>query len=654
MRKQTAPLLAMALCVLVGIATTASAAEVWSVDSGRTTLYLNQDVLAKAGLTVSAAGTVSDTIGFDVSPAELFLDNDDDAAIQNALESSPLRHEGTIEFITPDGLHIGAGFSLNDSGSMLIGGERVIDVNSSTGAVFVDINSISISRELASALGDPSLEGLVIGSAESDMLITYRRGAEMIDGLIGDGELQYYTTSCQGSFGPDVIVGDLPSMGNYPAVGGIEAYSVATTSCNMGTQNLLWFSGNSNHPVICQNIYRFKALPNGVTQIEQIGLGWLKHGFAALALNLCCTCNNPGTQTLLGVGCSDPYSSGLNGQQGWPSGGLGPRFEVNAHTGAFPYPYTFRGQTGNGIYKRIQVKISDIDNNQDGGGLYFVEGHYVTPDDAANFNQNNNASYRQITIAQGSWNASPTGSTHREEQAIRAWKANDVTVKENEILTLEADSNKGLVILCSDVTDLGGGTWHYEYAVYNMNSDRSISSISVPVADTVNVTNIGFHDVDYHDGDGFGSTSGSPVNFDGTDWPAVHMNGKLTWSTDDFNTNPNANAIRWGTTYNFRFDADQPPITAAVELGYYKPGPTSTISTNTNAPMAPPVMVEGDFDGDGDADAADFAIFSQCFGGSENPPAATCPPGVDADLDGDGDVDAFDFVLFGQFFTGAM
>lgn len=61
-----------------------------------------------------------------------------------------------------------------------------------------------------------------------------------------------------------------------------------------------------------------------------------------------------------------------------------------------------------------------------------------------------------------------------------------------------------------------------------------------------------------------------------------------------------------------------------------------------------------DFDGDGDVDNADFATFSQCFGGAANPPAATCPNGVDADLDDDGDVDVSDFVLFTQQFTGAM
>jgi len=65
-------------------------------------------------------------------------------------------------------------------------------------------------------------------------------------------------------------------------------------------------------------------------------------------------------------------------------------------------------------------------------------------------------------------------------------------------------------------------------------------------------------------------------------------------------------------------------------------------------------QLTADFDGDGDVDLADFTLFQLCFGGSENPPAGTCPPGVDADLDGDGDVDLDDFLEFQLQFTGSL
>ena len=37
-------------------------------------------------------------------------------------------------------------------------------------------------------------------------------------------------------------------------------------------------------------------------------------------------------------------------------------------------------------------------------------------------------------------------------------------------------------------------------------------------------------------------------------------------------TNQNANAIRFGTLYNFRFDADQPPQAANATVGFFKTG----------------------------------------------------------------------------------
>src|SRR5262249_2976039 len=157
-----------------------------------------------------------------------------------------------------------------------------------------------------------------------------------------------------------------------------------TTSCNLGNVDLSWISNINQHPVIGQNIYRLK---NG--RFEQIGMSWLKHGFTALTGNVCSTCNNPGTGSLLGVGCSDPYDSCLNGRQG-----NGPRSEVNASTGYYLYPIGSYPPAAQTIGRRIQCAAADIDPAQNAGALYFGEGQYVTPDDARAGNKNNNASYR--------------------------------------------------------------------------------------------------------------------------------------------------------------------------------------------------------------------------------------------------------------------
>src|SRR6185503_1351244 len=89
-------------------------------------------------------------------------------------------------------------------------------------------------------------------------------------------------TTCGAPTGPDVIVGDLTGPSNYTSAGGIEALSLGTTSCNLGTVWLNWFQNTNQHPVICGNLYRYKVA-GGYARFEQVGMSWLKHGFFALS-----------------------------------------------------------------------------------------------------------------------------------------------------------------------------------------------------------------------------------------------------------------------------------------------------------------------------------------------------------------------------------
>ena len=373
--------------------------------------------------------------------------------------------------------------------------------------------------------------------------------------------------ACSGlSQGPDVIVGDLYEFSKYGTIGGISSYAVGTISCNVGDENLLWQSGNSNHPVIAQNVYR---LEDG--RFEQLGMSWLKHGFAALTGDLCCTCQNPGSGSLLGVGCSDPYSAGLNASQG----NLGPRYEVNAYTGAFAYPFDTQGQTGNSIYKRIQIENADLDPNTHPSAEIFVEGHYVTPDDAAAGNQFNNASYRPLNVggmSGGGWNMSLAGNTQREEPAIQAWQAAHPDVRLSNVQA----PNDGLMIVGSKATDNGNGTWHYEYAVYNMNSHRSGQKFTVPLGAGANPTNIEFHAPEYHSGEPFSNAAWTPQVFA----------DRIEWSTETFASNPDANAVRWATLYNFRFDSAAAPEDVMATVTFFRPGTPSSMDASVYGPGA--------------------------------------------------------------------
>jgi hypothetical protein len=371
---------------------------------------------------------------------------------------------------------------------------------------------------------------------------------------------------CGGGTGPDVIVGDVSDVLNAPSVGGIDAIALGTTSCNVGTALLNWIAGTNDHPVIRQNLYRYKIV-GGAGRFEQVGMSWLKHGFASLQDSLCCTCQGGGDGSHLGVGCSDPYGAGLNGSQG----GLGPNWQVNAHTGVFTYPPANPAHGTDTIYRRCQVGLVDIELTGLGNTTrYFGECHYVTKDDATAGNQNNNASWREITTSGGpsDYNFNLIGVTQRGQSAIHAWAGIDPAVKLSNLQV----AGDGLIVLGTRATDIGGGLWRYEYAVYNMNADRNVGSFSVPIGAGVSLSNIGFHDVAYHDGDGSGN-----VNESGVDWTPTQAGGSITWACETQAQNANANAIRWGTTYNFRFDADAAPGDGPITVGLWKTGAPPSI-----------------------------------------------------------------------------
>jgi hypothetical protein len=58
----------------------------------------------------------------------------------------------------------------------------------------------------------------------------------------------------------------------------------------------------------------------------------------------------------------------------------------------------------------------------------------------------------------------------------------------------------------------------------------------------------------------------------------------LTWNSETFAQNPNANAIRFGTMYNFRFDANRPPQAAMAIVGFLKTGAPITVAIQGPAP----------------------------------------------------------------------
>jgi hypothetical protein len=432
-------------------------------------------------------------------------------------------------------------------------------------------------------------------------------GAAVMAALAGRASGQ-----CQTSTGPDVIVGRIigatgtgsTAPSNFNVAGALDATSLGTTSCNIGNALLRWDAFPANtHPAIGGNMYKFKVV-GGSGRFEQIGLSWLKHGFTALAQSQCCTCVNPLTGTRLGIGCSDPYTADRNGGQA----SLGPRWQINATTGFYPTTAAANpARTVTTVDRRLEMLMTDLEPSS-AAVRYFGESQYISPDDAAAGNKDNNASYIEITAtlgtaAQGynfSFLSNDPTATQRQHSAIEAWAVAEAGVTLTTVLV----PGEGKFIVGSKATDLGGGQWHYEYAVYNMNSDRCAGTFTVPLQPGTHVSNIGFHGVTYRDGDAtnnIGAGMSNTINFSNAAWVVNAATTAVTWSTETETANIRANAIRWATTYNFRFDADVAPNTnGEVNFGLWKVGTPGSMSAAAQIPGTPAAPCPADLDNDGD------------------------------------------------------
>ncbi|MGB2984359.1 MAG: hypothetical protein WBE26_00635 [Phycisphaerae bacterium] len=383
------------------------------------------------------------------------------------------------------------------------------------------------------------------------------------------------------STGPDAIIADLQSVRRFGRVGDITAYSSGINVCNVGDERVSWIAHTNAHPGCVQGMYRLKD-----DRFEQIGMGWMWHGFYAVSQSFCGPCYDPTDGSSLGVGCSNPDSASLLGVQN----NMSLRSDVNAHTGYFPYPPTW-GEWEELIDKRIQVHDADLDPDLNDGALYFVESHFIAADEAAAENSNNNTSHRPVVVNESEPNVFtvlPTGITQREQPAIRAWQDADSSVVETDVQV----PGEGLFIAAVKSRDLGDGFWRYEYAVQNVNSDRSCQSFSVPLPEGSVITNVGFHDVDYHSGE----------IYDLTDWAVTVEDDAITWATESYDVNPNANALRFDTLYNFYFDANVEPAPIVITLGLFKPGFPADVAINTIGPSLDMI----DCNGNGIADACDI------------------------------------------------
>src|SRR6266478_4732592 len=472
---------------------------------------------------------------------------------------------------------------------------NLYDYDASAQLLSVTGGRLLVSNQFAKALGRPSDAGSVAGEISI--------GATMepieINHLDENGDVKSASLPALNQPGvgtvpgPDVIVGNLLDFvqSQTGSVGGRVGLALGTDACNKGTIDVDWFALPSNdHPFIPQNVYRMSGGATNNDRFEQIGQSWGKHAFAAASSDSCgFGCNGVGGDHL-GSGCSDAYGAGLNGSQG----GIGSRAWVNPFTGSFPGSTAndHSGHSHDVTSHRILVDVNDLNTSLNPGATYFAEAEYIVPHEGTwcqshpdQCNMYNNASYRPYTVTgiNQPFSFTGAGATVREHPAIVAWTGATV----NQIQPDQG--NDGIWFMGYKVTNPTTGVWHYEYALYNQNLDRAIQSFSVPVGPGVNISNIGFHAPPQHPGFLHDGTQGD-AGYSSAPWTVTQVASSITWTSETFAQNQNANAIRFGTLYNFRFDADQPPNPTNAMVGYFKTGSPTFVGVQAagNVPLPSP------------------------------------------------------------------
>lgn len=423
--------------------------------------------------------------------------------------------------------------------------------------------------------------------------------------------------------GPDLICSEITGATSFGFVDGKVAYSFGTKLCNIGDDSVLYIPTTNQHPLISQSIYKLKD-----HRIEQIGIGFVRHTNVPLQGNACGLGCSAGGFEELGVGCSDTSASTINGVQAMMS----PRSEVNAYTSGYPYPPTSFGQSGDAIYKRVQVELADV---SDPDALYFVETQLIVPGETSAEARNNNVSYRQVMFTPGSATASLVGPTYDQQPAIYAWRehGNGIGMPDDDVMISEANmpGSEERFVLGSRVQELGADLWRYDYAIFNTNGERGIRQIGISLSgdSDAQILSTETHAPVYHD------DVDAAIGHD--DWLLnPQFDGFL--ETDTYLADPNANTVRWGTTYGFAYVMQTkafPSDGEGLTIGFFGPGEPEigeyiygAISPVHGDPYCP-----ADRNRDGSLNFFDISLFIQQYNTGD-------------DYNGDGGTNFFDVSAF--------
>ncbi|MEZ6037722.1 MAG: hypothetical protein R3F29_09600 [Planctomycetota bacterium] len=370
-------------------------------------------------------------------------------------------------------------------------------------------------------------------------------------------------------------VNDLTYYGRHGAAypNGEVGMAMLNTMCNPGSVTIPWYAPmQPNHPKFGFLIVRVAG-----DRIEQINeWSYCKHAF--LSVNVtgnCGPCVNPGTGALMGLNCSDTYAPSNNANRGY----LGPPQEIDPWLGTwnpvgsyfdigdpaqagFPAPADGNFSLDLGIFDAVDNRVTvDEQDLLTANANYYYALHLIHQGEALANRGDNNAHRGFAPNWNGNnWTFNNTNEGMEYGTVLSRWPGASIDEGRN-------GNDDGRFYVAVKVTTLGGGQYHYEYAVHNMDNSRGGGAFRLPIDAGATATNFTFGDIDTDAGN---------------DWTAARVGNELVFTMPSA---PQPNVLEWNTIYNFGFDVDFPAGVGVCHLDEARPGPGAmTVDVPTQVP----------------------------------------------------------------------
>ncbi|MGE3171548.1 MAG: hypothetical protein AB7O97_02910 [Planctomycetota bacterium] len=364
---------------------------------------------------------------------------------------------------------------------------------------------------------------------------------------------------------------------------GEVAMSYSYTMCNSGSVVIPWLSANSGpnpmrtvHPKFAYMVVRDTG-----ARMEQItdARTFVKHAFgAANSDGACGTCQNPGTNTAVGIGCSDTYGASTNANRFW----LGPASEIDPWLGTWNplNSYFDRGdpdvgfpQNQDGVRSLTSGTFADAVKNRVTlresdlllPGRFFYCMHLIVEGEDGDL-RDDNLSHREMVPSWNgtTWSFANSGVPFTNGSVLAQWAGATLDVGRN-------GDDDGRFFVAVKATAPPGGLYHYEYAVHDFDNGRGAATLRIPVCSSTTVANVGFRD-----------PNGDPLD----DWTWSRVGDELVFQA------PVGNALEWNHLYNFWFDCDAIPASGAVVLDQAHPGAGAlSVTVPARVPAGPAAVV---------------------------------------------------------------